>query len=471
MTGLGTRDDVVTTQRGFSVAGQRAVVVGAARSGIAAARLLAARGAHVVLSELRPELAGRSSLEAEGIVVELGGHDPVTLDGADLVVLSPGISPWQPPFDRVRRRGTPLIGELELASRWFEGRMVAITGTKGKSTSTSLLGEMLSTAGMKTLVGGNLGPAASLQVSETSPDAVHVVEASSFQLELTDTFRPDIAVFLNFSPDHLDRHRSVEEYAAAKARLFANQRPVDLAVVNEEDPEVLRLASTTRARRRGFALDHLPADGVGVRDGFIVRSAGGEVTPLVPVSRVRLRGRHLLADVLAATAVAESLGVTRDAIERAIEGFRGLEHALEDAGTVGGVGFVNDSKATNVEAARVSLEAFAAGVVAIMGGRFKGGDPRALAEALAARGRALVVIGESRSLFRDALGDVVPVVEAGSLEEAVRAAWTLARPDGTVLLAPACASFDMFRDYAERGCVFKEAVARLRAEVASGDAR
>jgi len=324
---------------------------------------------------------------------------------------------------------------------------------------------------MKTLVGGNLGPAASLQVADTSPDAVHVVEASSFQLELTDTFRPDIAVFLNFSPDHLDRHRSVEEYGAAKARIFANQRPSDLAVINEDDPEVLRLAAGARSRRRGFALDHLPADGVGVHEGFVVRSVDGAVTPLVPVSRVHLHGRHLLADVLAATAVAEHLGVPRNALERAIDGFRGLEHALEDVGPVGGVRFVNDSKATNVEAARLSLEAFTSGVVAIMGGRFKGGDPGALAGALSARARAVVLMGESKGRFHAALRGVVPVVEVESLPEAVRTAWRLSQPDGTVLLAPACASFDMFRDYAERGRAFKEEVALLRAEVASGDAR
>jgi UDP-N-acetylmuramoylalanine--D-glutamate ligase len=449
----------------FAVAGRRVVVVGAARSGVAAARLLAGKGASVVLTDLRPALEGREALEGVGVRVELGGHEPATLDAADLIVLSPGVSPWQPIFDAPRARGVEIVGELEIASRWFEGRVVAITGTKGKSTTTTLVGEMLRAGGVEALVGGNLGPAASLQVPETSPHAVHVVEASSFQLEVAPTFRPDIAVFLNFSPDHLDRHRSVEEYAAAKGRIFANQREDDLAIVNAEDATVTRLASATRARRVPFAVTGVPAGGVGVRGGAIVTEAagaGGE-RQLVPVSSVRLPGAHLLADVVAAAAVADACGVSPADMTRAVEGFGGLEHALETVAIVGGVRFVNDSKATNVDAARQAIEAFASGVVAIMGGRFKGGDLGLLAGPLRARGRAVVAIGESRARFREALAGVVPVVEAETLRQAVEDAWRLARPEGIVLLAPACASFDMFRDYAERGRAFKEEVARLAA--------
>jgi UDP-N-acetylmuramoylalanine--D-glutamate ligase len=451
------------TMSTFSVQGQRVVVVGAARSGIAAARLLVSRGARVVLTDVRASIDGGAALEGAGIVLELGGHRQETLAQSDLIVLSPGVSPSHPLLAQPRSAGIPIIGELELAWRWFQGPVVAITGTKGKSTTTTLIGRMLRAGGLHALVGGNLGPAASLQVGDTSPGAIHVVEASSFQLETIDRFRPDVAVFLNFSPDHLDRHASVEEYASAKARIFENQQPEDVAVINAEDPAVGRLAGRTRARRRPFAVGSVPAGGVGVEGDWIVAGRRGE-RALIPLAAVRLPGRHLLADVVAAAAVADTYGVGADAMTRAVETFGGLEHALETVARIGGVRFVNDSKATNVEASRMAIEAFESGVVAILGGRFKGGDIGTLAAPLAAHGRAVVAFGESRALFREALREVIEVIEAGSLEEAVQRAWRLAQPDGVVLLAPACASFDMFRDYAERGRAFKQEVTRLQAE-------
>jgi UDP-N-acetylmuramoylalanine--D-glutamate ligase len=452
---------------GFSVDGQRVVVVGAARSGVAAARLLAARGARVVLTELRPAIEDAQALQAAGIELELGRHEPDTLRGADLIVLSPGVSPWQPLLDEARGAGVPIIGELELASRWFEGQVIAITGTKGKSTTTTLVGRMLEAGGVTTQVGGNLGSAASLQVEHTGPHVVHVLEASSFQLETTDTFHPHIAVFLNISPDHLDRHRSFEEYVAAKTRIFRNQDEGDFAFVNAEDPAVLELAAGIRATRVPFTTAPPPEDGVGIDDGVIVRRTPAGVRPLVPTASVRLPGRHLLADVVAAAGVADACGVGAADVTRAVASFAGLEHALELVAVIGAVRFVNDSKATNVDAARRALEAFDTGVVPIMGGRFKGGDLGVLVDPLSVRARAIVAIGESKALFRDALKDVVEVVEAESLRDAVRAAWRLAPPGGTVLLAPACSSFDMFRDYAERGRAFKEEVARLRESLAT----
>lgn len=454
----------------FAVEGRRVVVLGAGRSGVAAARLLAARGARVVVSEIRPAFDEAPALESEGIGVETGGHRVETLLGADLLVLSPGVSPWQPALDEARRAGIPITGELELAWRWVRGRVVAITGTKGKSTTTTLVGRMLAEGGLEAIVGGNIGVALSAQVAETGPEVVHVVEVSSFQLEMTEAFRPDIAVFLNFSPDHLDRHRSVEEYAAAKMRIFANQTPADLAIVNAEDPQVMAWAARGRAARRGFALGSVPEPGVGIAGEWIVsRSPGRSDVRLAPLASVRVPGRHLLADVLAAAAVADALGVAPEAIARAIDGFHGLEHALEVVAEVGGVRFVNDSKATNVEAARRALEAFASGVVAIMGGRYKGGDLAELREPLARRAAGVVLIGEARPLFRAALSGAVPVVEADTMADAVRRARALAPPGGVVLLAPACASFDMFRDYAERGRAFKLEVARLAREAGVGE--
>ena len=451
---------------GFSVRGATVVVVGAARSGAAAARLLAARGARVVLTERRREVDEPvRRLEDAGVELELGGHRAGTLARADLVVMSPGVPPALHVFDEARRRGVPFISELELAYRWLRGRVVAVTGTKGKSTTAVLAGRMLAAGGRDVLVGGNVGAALSTQVDESTPETVHVVEASSFQLELTDTFRPSIAVLLNLHHDHLDRHGGYAAYAAAKARIFANQTGADTLVVNADDPEVLRLARGGRARRLAYALDEPVRAGIAVAGGAIVRRTADGDDSLVPLSAVHLAGRHLLSDVLAATAVASVVGVSADEMTRAVDGFAGLDHALAPAGEVTGVRFVNDSKATNVAAARCAIESCGDHLVVILGGRFKGGDLASLVPLVERRADAVVAIGEVRGRIRETFEAAARVVEAGSLEEAVRAAYGLAAPGGTVLLAPACASLDMFRDYAERGRVFVEAVARLRREV------
>jgi UDP-N-acetylmuramoylalanine--D-glutamate ligase len=449
---------------GFSVDGQHVVVVGAARSGVAAARLLARRGATVTLSDLRGELDESADLEAAGVTLELGGHTHATLASADLIVLSPGVPANQPLVEAARRAGVAVIGELELASRWLLGRMVAITGTKGKSTTTTLTGRMLEAGGHRVLVGGNIGLALSAQVEASTADTIHVVEASSFQLETTETFRPWIAVLLNFSPDHLDRHASVEEYAAAKARVFVNQTPSDWAVLNADDRPSLELAAGARARRLLFSTYDTTADGVVLDGKAIVRRTTTGSEPLVPLSSVRLLGPHLVADVMAASAVAWIAGVRPDAITRAVEGFTGLEHALEPVARIGGVLFVNDSKATNIEAAKRAIESFDTGLVVILGGRFKGGDFADLAGPLAGRQAKVVTIGESADLIAAALEGRVAVQKAEGMRSAVRQAFASAAPGGTVVLAPACASFDMFRDYAERGRVFKQETWKLEEE-------
>jgi UDP-N-acetylmuramoylalanine--D-glutamate ligase len=445
------------------VDGRRVVVVGAARSGVAAAELLAARGARVTLTEARPTFEGLERLRAFGIELELGGHMPETLASADLIVTSPGVPLELGVFDGARRRGVEIIGELELASRWLQGRMIAITGTKGKSTTTTLIGRMLTAAGRKALVGGNIGVPLSAQVGESAADVVHVVEASSFQLEAASTFRPWIALWLNMADDHLDRHAGIGSYAAAKARIVANQHAEDYVVLNADDPVVRELGSRGAAQRVWFSPSGRAPEGFVVDGGWIVRRTGTASEPLVPVAAVELTGRHMLGNVAASVAVAWLAGVDVGAMREALRGFRGLEHAMEPAGEIGGVRFVNDSKATNVEAASRSIESFERGVVAIVGGRFKSGDLRELAPPLRSRGRAVVAIGEAAPLVREALGGVVPVVEAASMLEAVERAYEAARPDGIVLLAPACASFDWFRDYAERGRAFKAAVEELRA--------
>jgi UDP-N-acetylmuramoylalanine--D-glutamate ligase len=449
---------------GFDVANKRVTVAGAARSGIAAAELLARRGAHVTLSEARPEAPETEPLRALGVRLELGGHQVETFTRADLVVLSPGVPPEQPAVQAARDRGVPVIAEIELAYRWLQGRVIAITGTKGKSTTTVLTGRILETAGFKVTVGGNIGAPLSAQVSQSTPDTFHVVEASSFQLEQIDAFHPWIAVMLNFSPDHLDRHPTVEAYASAKGRIFENQEAGDWAVINADDPAVLELARRGRARTRLFSKETPLADGTVIEQGWIVDRRSDRTDRLVPLRAIHLLGPHLVNDVMAAATVGALAGAAPPAMTAAVETFRGLEHAMELVAEVRGVRFVNDSKATNVESALRSIESFEQNLVPIIGGKFKGGDLGLLRAPLKARAKAVVAIGEARPLVREAFEGTVPVHEAESFDDAVARAYALAKPSGVVLLAPACASFDMFRDYAERGRRFKEEVEKLSRE-------
>lgn len=356
------------TTRDFSVRGQRVLVVGAARSGVAAALLLVRRGAVVTLTDRKEAIRDADALREAGIALELGGHRAESFERAELVVTSPGVPLELPEVARARAAGVPVVGELELASRWLPGTIVAITGTKGKSTTTTLVGRMLEAAGRRVRVGGNIGVPLSAQVDDSTADTVHVVEASSFQLEATDTFHPWIAALLNFSADHLDRHPDVESYARAKARIFANQGPGDWAVVNAESAEAVAIAGQGRARQVRCAVDPAtPGASVFADRGFIwQRTSEGEV-PLVPLSAVKLSGRHLLSNVVAATAIATLAGADGAAATRALDGFTGLEHVMEPVATMGGVRFVNDSKATNVDAAGRSIESFD-DVVAIVGG-------------------------------------------------------------------------------------------------------
>jgi UDP-N-acetylmuramoylalanine--D-glutamate ligase len=450
------------TAETFSVSGQKVLVVGAARSGVAAALLLAKRGAAVTLTDAKPEIPQEAELRSAGIVLELGAHHARTFTSSNLIVMSPGVPLNLQEVLLARQAGVPVIGELELASRWLRGPIVAITGTKGKSTTTTLVGRMLEASGKRVLVGGNIGYPVSAQVEASTEDTVHVIEASSFQLETTATFRPWIAALLNFSPDHLDRHADEAEYAGAKMRIFENQRAEDWAVVNADSVEAKRMTTNVRARTMSYAVDDHTAD-VHVGRGFVwQRTSEGDI-PLLPLAAVHLHGRHMLSNVVAATTISHLAGATGAALAKALDGFRGLEHVMELVATKDGVRFVNDSKATNVDAAAKSIESFDH-VVAIIGGKYKGGNFADLAAPLRAHGRAVVAIGEARAMVRDALQDTVPVVEAGTLREAVRRAFDLAGPDGVVLLAPACSSFDMFADYADRGRQFKEEVRRLVSE-------
>src|SRR5262245_42950764 len=376
------------------------------------------------------DIPAGAALARHGVALELGGHQLATFIGADLVVLSPGVPPDQPAVAAARERGVPVIAEIELASRWLQGRVIAITGTKGKSTTTALTGRMLETAGFRVAVGGNIGVPLSAQVAESTPETFHVVETSSFQLEQIVTFHPWIAVMLNFSPDHLDRHPSADAYAAAKARVVENQDAGDWAVINADDPSVLELARRGRARQRLFARRAAIAAGTVIDEGWIVDRTTMGAERLVPLDAIHLLGPHLVNDVMAAATVGAIAGASPVAMTAAVESFPGLEHAMELVADIGGVRFVNDSKATNVDSALRSIESFDRGLVPIIGGRFKGGDLRLLRAPIRQRARAVVAIGEARSRIREALAGAVDVEEAESLEDAVRTAFGLARPAG-----------------------------------------
>lgn len=453
----------------MSSAGDNVVVVGLARSGIAAAAFLARRGAAVVAvdrkreRELAPEAL---ALREAGVRLELGPHRRETFVGASLVVVSPGV-PWElAELEAARQAGVPVIAEIELGFRHMKGRLCAITGTKGKSTTTAALGAMLRAAGIDARVAGNIG-APFVGLVEGSTDAtVFALEVSSFQLEGVVGFRPEVAVWLNLSPDHLDRHPSLEAYASAKARIFANQQPSDWAVVNADDPAVLAEARRARARLLLFRVTGEPlasGDGAFFEGQAACLRQAGRVETLFVRGDVALPGAHLHGDLLVAAAAARLFGAPTEAIVRALRDFRGVEHVLEHVATHDGVAFYNDSKATNVLAARRSLEAFKAPVVVILGGRYKGGELGELLPSLRAHGRAVVAIGEATERVVSAVSGALPVERAQSMREAVLHARTLARPGDVVLLAPACSSFDMFADYAERGRAFKAEVARLLA--------
>jgi UDP-N-acetylmuramoylalanine--D-glutamate ligase len=443
------------------------VVIGLARSGIAAASFLARQGARVVAADAKGEAAlapAALALRERGVRLEIGPHRRETFTRASMVVVSPGV-PWElPELAAAREAGVPVIAEIELAFRHLRGRVAAVTGTKGKSTTTAALGAMLREAGFDARVGGNIGAPLIGLVEGSTEATIFAVEVSSFQLEGTVRFRAEVAVWLNLSADHLDRHPSLEAYVAAKARLFANQQPGDWAVVNADDPVVLEAARSARSRTLLFRVTGEPlasGDGAFFEGGLARLRLDGREETLFRRDEVVLPGAHLAGDLLAAGAAAGVLGASPEAIARAVRAFRGVEHVLEHVASIGAVDYYNDSKATNVEAARRSLEAFSRPVLVVLGGRYKGGNFADLAPALRDHGRRVLAIGEARERVLKALEGVVPVEACASLEEAVARAHAAARPGDVVLLAPACSSFDMFEDYAHRGRAFKAEVKRL----------
>src|SRR5438445_3532823 len=460
--------DTVTRGRAYldSLAGRRVTVVGLAKSGVAAARLLRTAGADVIGTDVKPVAAlGREAAALADLGVRLlagAGETAAAFAGTELVVVSPGIPLDGDQLASARARQVPIIGELELGWRATEADTIAITGTNGKTTTTTLVGAVLAQQPRPVLVAGNIGTPLAAHALAFPADGLVVCEASSFQLEATELFQPRVAVVLNLAPDHLDRHGSFEAYVDAKARIFANQTPADCAVLNFDDEPTRALADRTAAPVLWFSRRSPMAHGVFVRDGWIAAKLNGHVEEICPLSEIFLRGQHNVENVLAATACALWTGVSPAAIRTAIGRFRGVAHRIEWVRDLAGVKYYNDSKGTNVDSTLRALESFSEPIVLIAGGKGKGQDFKPLAAAAGGRVAHAVLIGEDAAKIGAALTDAgVAVTYSRSLQEAVDRARAVATPGSIVLLSPACASFDMFDNFEHRGDVFKKIVERL----------
>ena len=436
------------------------VVVGLGKTGMSVARFLTARGAHVTVTDNKTrEALGNlgDELNAMPVTAELGGHSDATLENADLIVLSPGVPHTLPPLKRAISRGIPVIGEIELASRFIREPMVAVTGTNGKTTTTTLIGEILSHSGFRVFTGGNIGTPLIDYVDKGETADVLVVETSSFQLDTIDTFRPRVGVLLNITEDHLDRYDDFNAYAASKMRLFKNQIADDTAIFLGDDPRIRTLSAPVSSRRQFFGgkEDSLAAATIENRgihflteeNEFFLKS---DALPLV--------GRHNMENIAAAGLAALAAGAAEAGIRSALSRFRGLPHRIEHVDTIGRIRFYDDSKATNVDAVLRALDAFDAPVILILGGRDKGGDFTLLREHVTTRVKTIIALGEATPVIHSALSGTRPIRNAATMSDAVHLSYELGEPGDIVLLSPGCASFDMYNNYAERGEDFRRAV-------------
>ena len=447
----------------IELAGKQVLVVGLARTGVATALFCAARGARVTATEERPEsqiAETAAKLRAAGVTLELGGHGAETFVRQDLIVPSPGVSPAMPALAAARAIGIPVWSEIELAWRFLRGRLICITGSNGKTTTTSLAGHILETAGLPVQVAGNIGTPLISRVDVSSDAGFTVVEASSFQLESISAFRPDVALLLNLTQDHLDRHGSFEAYGRMKMRMFENQTEEDAAILNADNAAAAQYAPS-RPRVFWFSRQKRVASGCFLRDDEIVFRSDGSETVLLRRRDIGLRGDHNVENVLAAAAAAKLVGVEPGAIAEGVRSFAGVEHRIEFVATISGVDYFNDSKATNVDATLKALDAFPGNVLVILGGKDKGCDYTILRDALRRHARMVLLIGSSADKIEAELGGVVSVERAGTMARAVEIAAARAQPGDTVLLAPACASFDQFESYEHRGRAFKQLVRDL----------
>ena len=444
----------------MDIEGKKVMVLGLARTGIGAARFLVERGAEVTVSDRRSKADLARELAALGdapIDLRLGGEDSAWLENIDILIPSPGVPQENPLLQAASRRGIEILSEIELGYRFIRAPLIAITGTNGKSTTTSLVGAMLKAEGENAFVGGNIG-AALIGFAGKDWDW-GVVEVSSFQLEWVKDFRPRIAILLNLTEDHLDRYASFADYGAAKERIFAAQKPDDVAILNRDDPLVWEMRARMRARIVSFGWSSVEQGVYATKDEIVWRGVGSEER--FALARVKIQGVHNVENLMAAIAAAKSAGVSQAAIRGAIENFAGLEHRLEFVREKNGVRYYNDSKGTNVGAVIKSLASFSVPVILLAGGVDKGGDYAPLADEIRRTVKKLILFGAAKEKIRAALGDLTDTVAVESLDAAVRTAAASARDGDVVLLSPACSSFDMFRDYTERGKTFRSLVQEL----------
>lgn len=443
---------------------KRVLVVGLGKSGVASALFLKSRGAQVTVSDSKPQDQLKEEIPRlldHGVTVETGGHGDRTFREKDLIVVSPGVPVDAPPLVQARTLGETVIGEIELAARFLPGPIVAITGSNGKTTTTTLAGEILSAGGLKTVVGGNIGTPAISLADGIGQETVAVLEVSSFQLETIQTFRPRVAVVLNITPDHLDRHRTFAAYTAAKARIFENQQADDFAILNADDATCMTLRDRTKAQVLTFSRQKEVDQGAYVREGIIVVSRAGKSLEIMPVSEIPLKGNHNVENVLAAILVGVVMNCEPQQIRKAVQNFKAVEHRIEYVATVRGVEYYNDSKATNVDATIKAIESFPANIHLILGGKDKGSDYSVMNDLLRQRVKRIYTIGAAAEKIESQVSVAADLVRAVTLDSAVKMAAETAEPGDVVLLAPACASFDQFQNYQQRGTVFKQAVRAL----------
>ena len=436
------------------------MVLGLARTGRECAKFLVNQGASVLVSDLHPEPELKQEIEAlNGLSIEyyLGGEERKWLQGVDLLIPSPGVAASNLLLQEAQARDIPILSEIEIAYRFLHAPLVAITGTNGKSTTTTLVGEIFKANGTKVFVGGNIGAPLIGFVSDRWDWGV--AEISSFQLEWSEAFRPKIAVLLNLTEDHLDRYADFAAYCRAKERIFAAQKNDDVAVLNRDDPLVWEMRRRIAARVVSFGFSEAREGVFATADEIIWRDASKEEK--FPLRRVKIQGVHNVENMMAAIAVAKTAGIPREAIQKTLEEFSGLEHRLEFVREINGVRYYNDSKGTNVGAVAKSLASFSAPVILIAGGVDKDGDYAPLGDEIKRKVRRLVLFGAAKNRIAKALGGLTETVSVDSLDAAVRDAAERARPGDVVLLSPACSSFDMFKNYAERGKAFKNLVRAL----------
>lgn len=456
------KGDSIAAAKAF-LEGKSAVVVGLGRTGISVSRFLRSSGASVIATDSKEagKIEGVNSLLSMGVNVRAGGHDGVGLDGVDLVVVSPGVPSDLPLLERARENGAEVISEIELAWRFMDAPVLAIAGTNGKTTATALLGEVMKKAGFSAFVGGNIGTPAIEYVENGGGADFIVLEVSSFQLETTRHFRPRVGALLNITDDHLDRYRDFGHYAETKFRLFENQAAGDFAVYNANDPAITGRAGLLGCGRAvPFTIEGSLDEGLFLDGGYIVFRHDGSREEY-PISGIRLKGLHNIENVMAVIASARLSGANREAVLAALSSFTGLHHRMEVVRELGGITYIDDSKGTNVGALMMALKGLKGPVVLIAGGVDKGGDYGVLADLIKEKVKLMVLIGEARPKIEKALGGFSRTVLAESFEEAVATAHKNALPGDTILLSPACSSFDMFRDYKERGERFRSLVEAL----------